>query len=94
MSAAVYDVGTQDPIDYLVMELLEGETLAERSDAAPRTAGRTTSSHGYTGRFVRSMKEADPNRVLRQWAAQARAGHSETGGAVPASAITSGSGTS
>src|ERR1700674_1781786 len=27
---AVYDVGSQDGIDYLVMEYLEGQTLAER----------------------------------------------------------------
>jgi hypothetical protein len=29
-----------------------------------RTFGRTTSGHDSTGRFVRSMKEEDPNRVV------------------------------
>jgi serine/threonine protein kinase len=32
---ALYDVGTQDDIDYLVMELLEGESLAERLSRGP-----------------------------------------------------------
>src|SRR5712692_4604482 len=32
---ALYDVGQQDGIDYLVMEYLEGETLAERLAKGP-----------------------------------------------------------
>ncbi len=32
---ALYDIGHEDGIDYLVMEFLEGETLAERSDQGP-----------------------------------------------------------
>jgi Tol biopolymer transport system component len=32
---ALYDVGQQDDIDYVVMEFLEGETLAQRLDRGP-----------------------------------------------------------
>ena len=33
---AIHDIGTEDGIDYLVMELLDGETLAERREATGR----------------------------------------------------------
>jgi serine/threonine protein kinase len=60
--AAVYDVGEQDGIDYLVMELVQGESLAAKIKAAPvpvkeatsillRVAGRRVQNHA---RYVHS----------------------------------------
>jgi len=41
--AAVYDVGEQDGVDYLVMELVQGESLATRIQAGPIPAQEATS---------------------------------------------------
>src|SRR5262244_443906 len=38
---ALYDIGNQDGVEYLVMELLEGETLAERLLKGPIPAEQT-----------------------------------------------------
>ena len=36
---AVYDIGVQDDVSYMVMELLEGETLAQRIERGPMPMG-------------------------------------------------------
>jgi formylglycine-generating enzyme required for sulfatase activity/dienelactone hydrolase/predicted Ser/Thr protein kinase len=41
--AAVYDVGEQDGIDYIVMELVQGESLAKRLLSGPLTVKESTS---------------------------------------------------
>src|SRR6202012_2156621 len=35
----LYDIGSQDGVDYLVMEFLEGETLADRLKKGPMQIG-------------------------------------------------------
>src|SRR5204863_510647 len=75
---ALYDVGSQDGIDFLVMEYLEGETLAEllgRRPAAGLVAGRplrSLRSRGLEDSEIRhlgarpwSRAETDAHRHLR-----------------------------
>ena len=46
----LYDVGSQDGTDYLVMECLEGETLGERLHEGPADAGSRCCSTGSRSR--------------------------------------------
>jgi eukaryotic-like serine/threonine-protein kinase len=46
---ALFDVGRQDDIDFLVMEFLEGQTLAERLDSVGRVLSDPPSRTGSTG---------------------------------------------
>ena len=56
---AVYDVGSQDEIVYLVSELLEGQTLRDRIAAGPLTRAGSASSS------PRRSRRAWPPRTTR-----------------------------
>ena len=47
---ALYDIGREDGIDFLVMEYLEGETLSKRLKKGPLT-DRTALAHGDRNRY-------------------------------------------
>ena len=43
----IHDIGSEDGVDYIVMEYLEGETLQQRLDARRAPAGRARSSTAH-----------------------------------------------
>ena len=66
--AAVYDVGEQDGVDYLVMELVEGESLAAKILAA-RTGGGAVSVKEATSillQVAEALEEAHERGVIHR----------------------------
>jgi eukaryotic-like serine/threonine-protein kinase len=61
--AAVYDVGEQDGIDYLVMECVPGESLAARLAAGPMTVKDATS---ITQQIAQALEEAHEQGVIHR----------------------------
>jgi len=61
--AAVYDVGEQDGIDYLVMECVPGESLAAKLAAGPLTVKDATS---ITQQIAQALEEAHEQGVIHR----------------------------
>ncbi|MEI9978984.1 MAG: protein kinase [Edaphobacter sp.] len=61
--AAVYDVGEQDGIDYLVMECVPGESLAAKLAAGPMTVKDATS---ITQQIAQALEEAHEQGVIHR----------------------------
>src|SRR5262249_8953594 len=59
----VYDVGTQDGLSYLTMAYIEGPTLAEWRDQAPRPPRAVAV---LVAKLARAMHEAHAARVLHR----------------------------
>ncbi|MGH9256299.1 MAG: serine/threonine-protein kinase, partial [Vicinamibacterales bacterium] len=66
----VFDVGTQDGIDFLVMEYLEGETLANRISHVGRVPPPVRRSLGEGGSKVESARGGPADRVTKAPALQ------------------------
>ena len=77
--AAVYDVGEQDGVDYIVMECVPGESLAAKLRSGPLTVKEATS---ITMQIAEALEEAHEQGVIhRAPEAGERHGHAEgTGG--------------
>ncbi len=61
--AAVYDVGEQDGIDYLVMECVPGQSLAAKLAAGPMTVKDATS---VTQQIAQALEEAHEHGVIHR----------------------------
>ncbi len=61
--AAVYDVGEQDGIDYLVMECVPGQSLAAKLEAGPLTVKDATS---ITQQIAQALEEAHEQGVIHR----------------------------
>src|SRR5580698_6516930 len=61
--AAVYDVGEQDGVDYLVMECVPGESLAAKLGAGPLTVKDATS---ITQQIAQALEEAHEQGVIHR----------------------------
>jgi len=67
--AAVYDVGEQDGVDYLVMELVEGESLAAKILAAAKTGAGTVTAKEATSillQVAEALEEAHERGVIHR----------------------------
>ena len=60
---ALYDVGHQDGIDYLVMEYLDGETLADRIRTGPLSMEQVL---GYAAQIAAALAEAHRHGVTHR----------------------------
>jgi serine/threonine protein kinase len=59
----LYDVGNQDGVDYLVMECIEGETLAKRLEKGPLALDRVLK---YGGQIADALDKAHQNGVVHR----------------------------
>ncbi len=61
--AAVYDVGEQDGIDYIVMECIPGESLAAKLKAGPLTVKDATS---IVVQIAEALEEAHEQGIIHR----------------------------